>query len=159
MHLFLIAFFCLCVSSSESGFNGTWKLDKSTSESPDDILEALGINWFKRRVIVNLDITETIHIVVNKSVRIHTVTPRSNTSDLFLFGVEAPFQSVILGDGTQVTTFINNRLFFRFKRGDSDLVYSAMRELLNPNLMKLSMNVTMRSRSIYLKCTRFFKRS
>ncbi|MEO0606042.1 MAG: lipocalin/fatty-acid binding family protein [Myxococcota bacterium] len=56
-------------------FSGTWVLDLSASDSPDELLKAQGVSWVKRKAAAKLDVTQNVK-QDGDEVTIETVTSR-----------------------------------------------------------------------------------
>ncbi len=133
--LFLASYACV------NNFNGTWQLDFSRSESPNEILKLIGIGFIPRSVMCNLAITE-IYIVTHRSVNIERKTSQSHTNDLYFFGVSVDKVDRVLGRGTRVVTVDNaGNLYTKFTRSDN-AIFTSVDELISDQEIRMTMKFT-----------------
>ena len=90
--------------SKRASLNGTWQLDRETSESLNDVLDLMGIGWVKRRIITGLDMTEQYTIT---STTFHFIrdTQRSHQNLTFLLNIEENVEDELLGEMKQIVTY------------------------------------------------------
>lgn len=80
--------------------SGTW--DLISSENFDQVMEKLGVSWFKRRLAANLKPTVIISKKSNDQFSIKTVSSLK-TSEI-VFSLDEPFKEVTLDDKDAMTT-------------------------------------------------------
>lgn len=160
MFLLLVVLLSITVGEvSCYSFNGTWQLDKSISESPNEILKLMGVAMFKRNIMNNLDITMT-YTLFGDSVKIEKVTAWSNEASVYLFGRNETKEDLIMGAGTHVTTFHSGALYYVFIRNDDDTgTYNLVNELIDAATMRITIRYTLPYHSQSATCIRYFKKT
>jgi len=81
--LFFVAVFALA-SAAPAGaadLGGTWQLDRSASDSPDELLQAQGVGWLKRKAAAGMSVTLIITHLGDDKVKIETVSSARTKTD------------------------------------------------------------------------------
>lgn len=164
MMLIAILLLCLTTTFVEAGtnnYNGTWQLDKSRSDSMEEMLKLMGVGSFKRMMMRNMDIRET-YTVFHRSVIIKTVTPYSHEEDTYFFGVEQPKMDLMMGPGSIVVTRNTDSIHSKFVRGGDGAIYTLIREI-NPSFdaqlrITTSFIIPSQQQGNNISCVVYFKR-
>lgn len=146
----------VCLSLVSANFNGTWQLDQSASQSSYDMLIAMGMSGFKAGIASRLMVNEEYRIY-RRSIYIHRWTnPRySNTEMTYYFGDETKINDVVLGEGVSIMRLENGKLDYSFRRNNDGALFHSLRELLQPNRMKISFTYSGLSQGTF---TQYFNR-
>lgn len=130
-------------------FDGTWQLDRSRDVgSLEELLALAGVNFFARKVIVGLEITEQ-YTLTSETFRVarHTSHDSGETVHLYRLGVLETVQDVILG-GVQSLVRVSegqSRIQSSLTRPSDHAVFIGTRHVAreNPRLMIYSLNITL----------------
>lgn len=152
---FLLVFFCSVVYS-DSSFDGEWHLKRGDDiGSCNEVLKLMGVDGWKRSIMLRLDITEKL--MLNKTT-MHLIreTYYSHTDEYFPIGIEETRNDIILGDISQLVTVFNaqhirTRAICKNGRG----TYLSNRRLTNPTLISCGMNFTT-PKGREVSCVRFY---
>eukprot|EP01123_Difflugia_compressa_P011446 TRINITY_DN4564_c0_g1_i1.p1 TRINITY_DN4564_c0_g1~~TRINITY_DN4564_c0_g1_i1.p1 ORF type:complete len:145 (+),score=35.51 TRINITY_DN4564_c0_g1_i1:27-461(+) len=137
--------------------NGTWELDLKASEPIDEILEAQGVGWAKRKVISGLAITETITITPN-NVTINKQTSVKNVRDELPLNTEQEVDDDVAGKVKQIVTADGGKLKIHLKsiKGSTEVVNT--RSLLDDGRVLLEIHFTDKDKGKELIRKRYYNR-
>jgi hypothetical protein len=150
--------------------NGTWQLDRTTSESIEELLELMGIGYFKRRIIASLDITDQ-YIINATTYHLIRDTSHSHKNETYLLNIEQNVNDDILGYIKQTINYYSDErsdivnsntrgaLIIHILHPSNAKAYSYRRLLpTNLNRMIYISNFTVPDGSITKSCIRYFNR-
>lgn len=152
----LICFFAVIMASysTSNTFNGTWQLDKGISQSPVEMLKLMGVGLFRRRMMSNLEMTETF-IITHRNINVERTTAFSHTQDTYFFGVNTSKVDPIMGSGTRIVNFNAGNLYTRFIRSDG-AIYTSVEELALRDQIRMTMDFAISGSNV--TCIRYFRR-
>jgi len=140
---------------------GEWKLNRTrdTGDSLDSLLAAAGVEYFKRQVVVSLDITDR-YWVSYAQFRIARHTQRSDTDQRYRVDTQEDVQDPVLGAVRSLVRVNDDmsRVMMTMTRAHDNSVFVGMRHVSvrdNPRLMIYTMNFTTGG-GHHLSCVRYF---
>jgi hypothetical protein len=140
----------LSEAAATNPFDGTWQLDRSRDVgSLEELLALAGVNFFARKVIVGLEITEQ-YTLTSETFRVARRTshdPGAETVQVYRLGALETVQDAILG-GVQSLVRVSEgqtRIQSSLTRPSDHAVFIGTRHVTreNPRLMIYSLNITL----------------
>lgn len=137
--------------------NGTWELEKSNTDCTDEILKLIGIDSFKRKIIIALNVIEKYEIT-EKYIHFKRDTARTHKDQIFNFNIEEIILDDILGSVKQLVHYNDGKLIMSMHEQNNGKT-STVRKLSDNNKNKLvyTSNYT-KSNGVSKSCIRYFIR-
>lgn len=116
--MFILFCFLIHIVLSIKTLNGTWELEKSNTQCTDDILKLIGIDDFKRRIIIALNVIEKYEIT-NTYIHFKRDTARTHKDVNFNFNIQEDIIDEILGPVKQTVTYNDHKILMHMVQSNN----------------------------------------